>query len=64
MLSWEKYKVQTEISSYVHCLSLLGYGYMSVQKLWRRFGVAALCIFRLEIVEVFANGGSEPPKHG
>ena len=63
MLSWEKYKIQGEISLYVHRLSLLGYGYVS-WKWWLRFDEAAVCIFKLEIVEVFAKGGSEPPKYG
>jgi hypothetical protein len=59
MLSSEKYKIQGEINSYVHCLSLQVYGYMSVEKLLLRFGEAVLCIFRFEVVEVFVNGVSE-----
>jgi hypothetical protein len=64
MLSWKKCKIQGEISSHVHCLSLLGYGYMLVEKWLLRFGETALCIFRLEIIEIFVNWGIEPPKNG
>jgi len=56
-------KIQREISSYVHCLRLLGYGYLSVEKWLLRFGEVTLCIFRLEIVETFVNGGSELSMH-
>jgi hypothetical protein len=51
-----------ERSSYIHGLSFLGYGYMSAGKWLIRFGKAPLCIFRMEIVEVFVNGGSQPTK--
>jgi hypothetical protein len=37
---------------------------MSAEKRLLSFGEAISCIFRLEIVEVFVDGGSEPTKHG
>jgi hypothetical protein len=45
-------------------LSGMGYGSMSAEKWLLSFGEAIRCIFRLGIVEVFVDGGSEPTKHG